>query len=835
MSDQNEGPPLSGGGSVFGSIVSQWIQYFVSKVDANNGFATNLTLLGTLTATAQQIISVLGFTPLNAANNLSDVDSISQSRTNLGLGTMATQNANAVAITGGTITGVALPETNLILVTPLGGQSNNQGQSGDPTLSPKMPAGMVYEYYSGSLNQITSDPVGPASPSSAWPAWANTFLAAGTGVKICFVPCAVGGTDQSYQTGISSTNWDFPGNAGSTLAPALVTNTSAAMAACSAAGFTPILGPIQWGQGENDADAIGSNSSYPRNGFVLVTGGPYSAGTTAITIANSGGSGGVVSGQSAIITLDNGSTFTSAITVSGNNVTLTTAVPTGRSILTSAVFQIFSAAYYMAAFQRMAAYFRSRTIDGTIYPEWPIIISQLGAPQAGSNFGFDAVRQAQDDICELDPFTKIGYRGALSFVARGMMQNPAASYTASIAPGGSAAIMTVTAVASGTVLPDATISGSGVSAGTLVGEYISNGGVGGTGTYAVSPAQTVSSTTITQTGSPLHYLQEGYNEMGREMARATLTDSATEKWLNFTPTAIRVAIGGTLTNGDQLTITITSSAISGSPWLLGPSTVGSGSTFASIANQMASNGTIFSPNLAAVGVFVGAQTTPWGAVITIYQPTTLSPQATVTASWSGSGSETVAVTQGTSAYGYGKNILTEGTVAIGVGAPITSSGPGGALTTTGFAAAGQIPGTATNDNAATGNVGEYIESVIASGSAIGLTTATQTNLTSITLTAGDWDVETLADFTGGATTTITSVACSISLSSATIDNTNGRSDNRLGAGTTPFTTGVGVVTSEVGPRRLSLSGSTTVYSVVYAQFATSTLSVYGILRARRVR
>lgn len=43
----NKGPPLSGGGSVFGSIVSQWIQYFVAKVDFSGGTACNINLTGT--------------------------------------------------------------------------------------------------------------------------------------------------------------------------------------------------------------------------------------------------------------------------------------------------------------------------------------------------------------------------------------------------------------------------------------------------------------------------------------------------------------------------------------------------------------------------------------------------------------------------------------------------------------------------------------------------------------------------------------------------------------------------------------------------------------------
>ena len=81
---------------------------------------------------------------------------------------------------------------------------------------------------------------------------------------------------------------------------------------------------------------------------------------------------------------------------------------------------------------------------------------------------------------------------------------------------------------------------------------------------------------------------------------------------------------------------------------------------------------------------------------------------------------------------------------------------------------GQLPGTSTNDNASTGNVGEYQESSIASGSQIQLTTVTAANITNLSLTAGDWDCSGKVNFSGSGTTVTTDFYDWVSTTSATL-------------------------------------------------------------------
>ncbi|HEY2810540.1 MAG TPA: hypothetical protein VGJ00_04025 [Rhabdochlamydiaceae bacterium] len=152
-----------------------------------------------------------------------------------------------------------------------------------------------------------------------------------------------------------------------------------------------------------------------------------------------------------------------------------------------------------------------------------------------------------------------------------------------------------------------------------------------------------------------------------------------------------------------------------------------------------------------------------------------------------------------------------------------------------------LTGVTNGSNAAAGNVQEYQESVIALGSATSLTSgatlnSNAKNLTSLTLGAGDWEVAGNVTFVGTSSTALSCTITGLSTTSVTFDQTNGRTNiviqSTLNNTNTATTANVNQL---IGPLRFSSSGSQTINLVVQGTFSASTLSAYGILRARRVR
>lgn len=150
---------------------------------------------------------------------------------------------------------------------------------------------------------------------------------------------------------------------------------------------------------------------------------------------------------------------------------------------------------------------------------------------------------------------------------------------------------------------------------------------------------------------------------------------------------------------------------------------------------------------------------------------------------------------------------------------------------------GALPATATNDNAPAGDLGEYAESIINNTTGlIPLTTATPTTVTSLSLTAGDWNVYWMPAFIGQAsTTTYTYLAAGLG-TTTNADPTPSYNNaytqtSRGGATYAQALQKIGVV----GPVRFSLSATTTIYATVDASFGGGTLGACGHMWARRAR
>ena len=149
--------------------------------------------------------------------------------------------------------------------------------------------------------------------------------------------------------------------------------------------------------------------------------------------------------------------------------------------------------------------------------------------------------------------------------------------------------------------------------------------------------------------------------------------------------------------------------------------------------------------------------------------------------------------------------------------------------------AGQIVGTATNDNASAGNVGQYIESV---GSGNVGTTDQHYDATSISLTAGDWDVTGLIVYRKN-TATLSGTIVDLELG---ISTTSGNSSTGLVLGNNWIDTdSTGIALFDHLPLvvpvyRISLSATTTYYLKGYfGSYSAGNPTAAFRLSARRVR
>jgi len=150
-----------------------------------------------------------------------------------------------------------------------------------------------------------------------------------------------------------------------------------------------------------------------------------------------------------------------------------------------------------------------------------------------------------------------------------------------------------------------------------------------------------------------------------------------------------------------------------------------------------------------------------------------------------------------------------------------------------FTSTAGIIATTTNNNAAAGSVGEVISSVVDQSSAVSITTGTAKDITSISLTAGDWDVFGSIGITGNSTTIPSSY---IGLINSAVNLTppafGALTSQWLNVSIATLGTYIGC---DVQGIYFRLSGTTTIYLVGFGNFTVSTAAMFGSIHARRRR
>lgn len=143
---------------------------------------------------------------------------------------------------------------------------------------------------------------------------------------------------------------------------------------------------------------------------------------------------------------------------------------------------------------------------------------------------------------------------------------------------------------------------------------------------------------------------------------------------------------------------------------------------------------------------------------------------------------------------------------------------------------GSVYGLTQGSAPSSGFVGQQIRSFIDTASAVSLVTDTGKTVTSISLTAGIWDVSSILGFLPATGTSVTQLQSSISSTDNTIDSNYG--DQSIA---TSFAAQLELKSTLTIPSfRITLASTTTYYLVAQAQFSISTYTAYGRISATRV-
>ena len=128
------------------------------------------------------------------------------------------------------------------------------------------------------------------------------------------------------------------------------------------------------------------------------------------------------------------------------------------------------------------------------------------------------------------------------------------------------------------------------------------------------------------------------------------------------------------------------------------------------------------------------------------------------------------------------------------------------------------------------SVGFIGQQITANATGVSVSDATGTNVATIALTPGIWDVTGMADFSSGGAVTGTSFRLGINNTSATMPG--GAGTNQLSTPTSPNAASNSGLC--ICPQRVTITANTNYYLVCQANFTVGTVAVSGIITATRV-